>query len=509
MMDTHVVYEGLPRKAEVQDMAIEGKRPNILLICTDQLRADQLGINGHPICQTPQIDQIGLSGINFRSAFSSCPVCVPARRIMMSGRDCYGIEMFQNRDLQPFPQGPKLAELLSAAGYQTHGVGKMHTFPPRYRMGFDDIELNEEGRTAGFEYPDDYQQFLLDEGYAHISTSHGLGNNQYGMRLSPIPEYATGTGWAADRAMRFLRRRDPSSPFFLYLSFARPHPPATPPAEFYELYRDTRFPAPVIGDWVDAKPLAKRERLKYSANWEQYSGRADVTEQWLKGYAAMTTHIDTRIGQLIGTLRETGVLDNTWIIFTADHGDHCMDHRLLAKGDFFAGSCSIPLLISPAESAMGWVDRQAISSVNRSAVGLEDILPTILDIAGIESPEGIQGRSLLPCFTEQGHVPRETLCGSVAGIFAITDGRYKYIWFGEDGTEFLFDTHTDPKDEHDLCERTEYVSIRTSLREGLLQWMASNGDAHVTDGRLTPIAVEIKGARYGYRESHWNNRGWR
>ena len=509
-MKKQIVYEGLPLKAEVHDSAVSGERPNILLICTDQLRADQLGINGHPLCQTPHIDQIALSGINFRSAFSSCPVCVPARRIMMTGRDPYGVEMFQNRDLQPFPQGPKLAELMSAVGYQTHAVGKMHTFPPRYRMGFEDIELNEEGRTAGFSFPDDYQQFLLDEGHAHTANSHGLGNNQYGCRISPIPEYATGTGWVADQAMRFLRRRDPENPFFLYVSFARPHPPATPPAEFYDLYRDKDFPEPVKGDWVEKKTLAKRDRQNFSSNWDQWSGRPDVIQEWLKGYAAMTTHIDTRIGQLLGTLRETGVLDNTWIIFTSDHGDHCMDHGLLAKADFFAGACSIPFLVSPAETWMERTRKEVISMVDHThPIGLEDIMPTLLDLAGVEVPDGIQGRSLLPFFERENPEWRETLCGAVAGIYGITDGRFKYIWFGEDGTEFLFDTLEDPQDEHDLTDSPALSERKAQLRTELHAWMLANGDNHAEEQALTPIPLEVRGEKFGHRASHWNNRGWR
>ena len=213
------VFEGLPVRADVDDVAAAGDRPNILLICTDQLRADLLGINGHPIVQSPHIDQLALSGINFRHAFSECPVCCPARRIIMTGRDPFGINMFQNRDLQPFPEGPKLAELLTQAGYQTAGFGKFHTWPPRNHMGFEELEVNEEGRTAGHIYPDDYQQFLIDKGFGPIANAHGMGNNQYGYRQSPVPEYATSTGWTADRAMRFLKRRDPTRPFFLVRLF--------------------------------------------------------------------------------------------------------------------------------------------------------------------------------------------------------------------------------------------------------------------------------------------------
>ncbi len=508
-MAKQIILEGLPVTAQVDDVAMNGDRPNILLISVDQMRADILGINGHPFVQTPQIDQLALSGINFRSAMSECPVCCPARRIIMTGRDPFGVEMFYNRDLQPFPQEPKLAELLSGAGYQCHAVGKMHVWPPRLRMGFHDIELNEEGRTAGHTYPDDYTQFLLDNNLGAVANSHGLGNNQYGYRPSPVPEYATSTGWTADRAMRFLRRRDPERPFFLYASFDRPHPPATPPAEFYDLYRDTVFPDPVVGDWVDAKPLPRREAMHYSQNWAQWSGRPHVIQEWMRGYAAMCTHIDSRIGQLIGTLRETQVLANTWIIFVADHGDHCMDHQLLSKGDFFAGSCNVPYFLTPAETWMNRVRHEVISTVDRHPVGLQDVLPTLCELAGVTPPDDIPGRSLLPFFSETDPEWREVVCGVVGSAFGAQDGRYKYCWMGDTDDEFLFDQVEDPKDCHDLADDKSYAEVKGSLRKALYSWLQANGDEHAGVDDLVTVMLERRGDGVGHRANHWNNRGWR
>ena len=339
------MHAGLPVDAALDDVAITGDRPNIVMICTDQLRADFLGINGSQHVQTPHIDRMAHSGINFRQTMSECPVCCPARRILMTGRDSYGVNMYQNRDLQPFPEGPKLAEVLGASGYQTYGIGKMHTWPPRNRMGFDDIEINEEGRTAGFPYPDDYQQFLLDNGLAAQSNAHGMGNNQYGYRPSPVPEWATSTGWTADRAMRFFRRRDTNRPFFCYVSFDRPHPPLTPPAEFYDLYRDVHFDEPVRGAWADTKMQQRQRGVAKSHVFPSWCGRERVQQEALRAYAACITHIDTRIGQILGTLRETGVLNNTWLVFTADHGDMTFDHGLTAKGNFLAASSMVPLIV--------------------------------------------------------------------------------------------------------------------------------------------------------------------
>lgn len=508
--EKNVTRVGLPVFADVEDVARDGDRPNLLVISMDQLRGDFLGINGHPITRTPHLDQLALSGVNFRSAMSECPVCCPARRILMTGLDPYGIHMNYNRDLQPFPEGPKLAELLGSGGYQTHAVGKMHTWPPRDRMGFGDIEVNEEGRTAGHEYPDDYQLHVQEGGYGPLLNAHGMGNNQYGCRESPVPEPYTSTGWTADRAMRFLRRRDPSRPFFLYVSFDKPHPPLTPPREFLDLYRHTTFPEPVRGAWVDNKPMAKHRSVKQSQNWDQYTGRPEVIQESLRGYAACITHIDSRIGQLLGTLRETGVLANTWIMVVADHGDHCFDHDLVAKGDFFTGSANIPYLLVPASTALENLDPACISRRDQDhAVGLQDVMPTLLELAGVEIPDSVTGRSLLPLLREDSSEFRRHLCGNIGPLYGVSDGRYVFQWDSISNQRYLFDLWEDPKNERDLADREDHRGQVEALEETLVGWMEANGDERAKDGALKSMPRKTLGQEPGYRSSSWNNRGWR
>jgi arylsulfatase A-like enzyme len=505
----HIVHEGLPVSANVPDIAADGDRPNILMICTDQLRADWLGINGHPLCQTPHLDELALNGINFRSAMSECPVCCPARRILMTGLDPFGIHMFQNRDLQEFPEGPKLAELVSTAGYQTHAVGKMHTWPPRNRMGFDDIEVNEEGRTAGHTYPDDYVQFINEAGLGPQLNAHGIGNNQYGFRPSPVPEWATTTGWTADRAMRFLRRRDTTRPFMLYVSFDKPHPPLVPPQEFYDLYRDKHFDEPVIGDWAGIK-CGPGDRKRDAIDRTPH-----VIQESLRAYAACITHIDSRIGQLLGTLRETGVLRNTWIIFTADHGDMTFDHYRRAKGTFLNGSSQVPFIVVPAVSASDLLADDAIGRVDQDhPVGLADFLPTICELTGAATPASIPGRSLVPFFTSKSgeyHGWRDVHFGTVKGHYAAFDGHYRYMWETHHGDELLFDHQQDNKDTHDLSQDPAHAATKEKLRSALISWLQTNDDPHVQNGNLVAIPIETvgEGAKSGYTNGPWNNRGWR
>lgn len=491
--------------------------PNIVLICCDHLRRDWLGCGGHPIVMTPQIDKLAAQGLSFDRSFSECPVCVPARRILMTGRDTYGISMSKNADTQPFPEGPKLAEILTRAGYQSFASGKLHTWPQRNRIGFEDVQLNEEGRRQGDLVRDDYDAWLEEHGLAHRAYSHGLGNNQYGMRLSPLPEGATTTGWTRDRALEFIERRDPTRPFFLYVSFDKPHPPITPPAEYYELYREAEFAAPVMGPWTESKLPPRIQHLRDVNHWERLREHPLEVQQTLRGYAAMITHIDSSIGTILGELRESGELDDTWIVFTSDHGDQLFEHGNFAKGDFFPGSTNVPFIVVPPPA---WRSKHEAFQPGRKdtthAVGLSDILPTLLDAAGVPSslhpePDTQAGQSLLPLLTNPDAEFRPFTFGHCTTCYGVTDARYTYMWWGDTDQEFLFDRENDPLHEHDLLlsENGQGEQIAMAFRDALAARFGEKEDQHADAsapyGRKV-IAHDWQ-LELGESVNIWNNRG--
>jgi arylsulfatase len=480
--------------------------PNVLMICCDHLRADNLGCNGHPVIQTPQIDKLAAQGVNFQRALSECPVCVPARRILMTGRNPYHIHMDRNKDTQPFSEGPKLAELLTRSGYQTFASGKLHTHPQRNRIGFEDVQLNEEGRKQDGLVRDDYEAFLMEHNLQHLAYTHGLGNNQYGLRLSPLPEPFTTTHWTADQAMRFIERRDPTRPFFLYVSFDKPHPPVTPPREYYDLYANSEFPEPVTGDWVPAKLTDRIRQLRNVNDYERVRGNREWIQQNLRGFGAMTTHIDSMIGVILGTIREQADLWNTWVIFTSDHGDQLFDHGNFAKGDFFQGSTRVPLIISPPA---GWRKEHGFVTGRddtATPAGLADVMPTVLEACGIDIPDTVDGCSLLPRMAAPDGAFREFTFGMCNDSYAVSDGRYRYQWAGDHGFEYLFDQHGDPRDEHDLADDPGHAAVRDRLRAALTDWMARHDDPHTRGGALAPIAVD-RHLEQGRAANNWNNRG--
>lgn len=481
-------------------------RPNVLLICCDHLRADWLSCNGHPVTMTPQIDTLAGEGLNFQRAVSECPVCVPARRILMTGMGPYGVHMNTNRDTQPFSEGPKLAEVMTRAGYQSFASGKMHTHPQRNRIGFEDVQLNEEGRKQGGLLKDDYEAFLDDHGYGHRAYTHGLGNNQYGMRISPLPEPYTTTHWTAQKAMEFIGRRDPTRPFFLYVSFDKPHPPITPPLEYYELYRDAAMPEPVCGTWVQRKRPQSIDTGAMRHSLAYWRDNPLLLQQTLRGFAAMITHIDSMVGVLLGTLREHALLDNTLIILTSDHGDNLFDHGFFAKTNFMRGSANIPFIVRPPR-AWGQTHGARRDRVNTTApVGLMDIMPTILDICGIPIPDNVEGQSVAPFLLHDDAAFRHISYGNCGPHYSVNDGRLKYTWFADDGLEFVFDQEADPHDRHDLAEDPAYREQSVHMRQLMLQWMEEHDDARanaaVFGGQAKRRAFAPSTSRSG-----WNNRG--
>jgi len=465
--------------------------PNILAICLDQIRWDWFSLHGHPLVRTPHMDSIGGAGISFDRAFSQCPTCIPARQSLMTGLDPWNIGMTKNEPRQPFPEGrPTLAGLLSSNGYQTHAVGKMHCFPFRDRLGFHEIENDEEYRTGENGELSDYEQHLRDHGLAHRMTSHGVGPNQYGWRIDSVPEEHSPTHWVADRACRFLERRDRSRPFFLYASFRQPHPPFVVQPAYWEMYRDKEVPMPVYGDWCEAKQPIHWQTLHLKHRTHLWWDHPHEIPDNIRAYAAMLSHIDAMVGMILGQLKESGVLNKTWILLVGDHGEMLFDHKGFAKATPFRGSSGVPFMIRPPvktaiqnegmEKTLPLIDRT-------HAVSLTDFMPTVLDIAGVEIPDGLDGKSLLPCLEGSKEVLHPYLPNVFTDNYGITDGRYNYCWFGDNGLEMLFDHDTDPREAHDLVDDPAHRGTRDRLRAALRDHLASVGDRHVVDGELTVI----------------------
>jgi arylsulfatase len=469
-------------------------RPNLLLITADQHRGDCLGLEGHPALQTPNLDFIGASGAHFRRAYAEAPSCIPARRSLISGQApaAHGMVGFQGG--VPWDPVHTLPGELARAGYQCEMVGKLHLYPPRKRFGFHRLALADSTRGRD----NDYLDWLagaarFDAPLDRWAMAHGATPNGWIGRPSHLPETQTHAFWCVSQAIELLAKRDPTVPFFLYVSFIDPHPPLTPPQFYYDRYAGQPLPEPVVGDWVRppaGEGFAGEPVRGQNPEGPETRGFVALSEAEMRscraGYYGLINHVDTQVGRLLQYLRDARLLDETLVLYTADHGEMLGDHHLFAKANPFEGAARVPFLLRPP-AALGLPGRVG----PREPVGLQDVMPTLLDAAGIAVPEGVTGRSVLPLLRGDAADWREALHGEHAPTYSPDDGvhflvgdRTKYVWFSQTGREHLFDLEADPDERHDLLGATGGEALAAPWRRKLIDVLRRRPEGFTDGDRL-------------------------
>ncbi|MFW6292697.1 MAG: arylsulfatase [Spirochaetota bacterium] len=421
--------------------------PNILLIITDQHRGDALGVDGHPVLQTPYLDHIAGSGARFRHAYTACPVCIPARRTLLTGKTpaSHGVTMNYNT----WFDGPTLPGVLAEAGYQTHLCGKLHLWPHRAAYGFQSSDWADNPH-GHHENDDDYQRFLRQHAadMPMPGVAHSANFNGWVARPWHLEERLHFSNWVTDKAMEFLDRRDPTRPFFLNVSYHQPHEPCTPPQVYWDRYINEDLPEPPVGEW--ALVFDEPNLGQPVTSWRTKLTRAQQ-RQYQAGYYGCINHIDDQIGRLLMAIPK-----DTVICFVSDHGEMLGDHQWIRKRTAYEGSARIPFLFQFPEEMQ--VDG---GQVRDEPVELMDVMPTLLDAGGVEPPEGVDGRSLLPLLRGAPNTWRDHVHGECAivpsmnsGMHYLTDGKTKYVWYPGTGHEELFDLENDPQEMVNLAAGT-------------------------------------------------------
>ena len=473
-------------------------RPNVLVVCVDHWPGNLFGCAGHSHILTPTLDMLASNGVRFSRAYSEVPVCIPARRNLMTGCTArtHGDRKFTSvplpKDLCTMPQA------FRNHGYQACAVGKLHVHPQRNRIGFDEVILHEEGRHLDLSR-DDYEQFLADQGVAGQEFTHGMGSNLYTVRPWHLEERFHPTNWTAWQACRMIQRRDPTRPAFWYCSFTQPHPPIVPLGAYLDMYRDVGVDEPYEGEWardLSAMPLA----LQVHTNDRPRLNARDARLARM-GFYAQCTYIDHQLRLLVGTLREEGILDNTILLFTGDHGDMLGNHGLWAKSTMYEGSARIPMILVPA----GGDVRTGHHCVDNRLVELRDVMPTVLDLCGLPTPSSVEGISMV------GERRREHLYGecyeSERASRMVRTERHKLIWYPFGNRVQLFDLEKDPCEMNDLAGDPAHLAMRAELEKILVSQLYGNDLAWVKDGKL----AGAPGRAYSPQPVRGlaNQRGWR
>ena len=389
----------------------------------------------------------------------------------------------------------------ATAAIRPIAVGKLHVYPPRDRIGFDDVLLAEEGRPH-LGTVDDHDLYLADRGFPGKQFAHGMNNNNYMHRPWHLPEDCHVTNWTTEQICRVIKRRDPTRPAFWTLSYTAPHPPLVPLACYMDMYRQFTIEPALEADW--AKEVEKLPHaLKMIRNFYP-SFSPEAVQEIRRAFYALCTHIDHQLRVVIGTLREEGLLDDTIILVAADHGDMLGDFGLFAKRTYFQRSANVPMIL------MGTKDdaRVGVDRVDDRLVGLQDIMPTLLDLAGLNVPQSCDGRSMV---TDQIRTSLYGDCLENAGAARMLhDGRHKLIWYPAGNSFQLFDLEADPEERQDRADDPDCAATRERLAEDLASRLygADIDQGWIEDGRLqgfTPPPFEARPDRgfSGQRGLHY------
>lgn len=445
------------------------ERPNILLITTDQQRFDTIAALGNKEIYTPHLNWLVDEGISFTRCYSDCPICMPARATIMTGKPAYEHGLLDNLNNKlPMAENDTFPAILTRSGYQTRAEGKLHFHPMRTNYGIEHADL-----------PMDYFNEMRRRGRSS-TRSHGIGENEMEPVINTIEESDTLTHWIVDKSMDFIENRDPTRPFFLWTSFTKPHPPLDPNLSYWELYRDAPLSPPVTGDW--AKDAEKLPLGFYQPTYRLNNVNRMSEYQLLqikRAYYACITQIDYNLGLLFARMRELNLLENTWIIFTSDHGDMLGDHRMGAKSLFLEGSAHIPLLIKPPVQFGKSHAKYAGIQCNK-LVTLADLMPTILSICGIENNKELSGVDLLEHVENDESRPFYGNCAN--NYFAVIDKGWKYTWTVLGGSELMFCLDEDPYEQHNLADNPQYAGIKARLKDIMIREMAKTSPEMLKDG---------------------------
>ncbi|HEY3236813.1 MAG TPA: sulfatase-like hydrolase/transferase [Polyangiaceae bacterium] len=462
------------------------KRPNLLLITTDQQRWDTLGVNGNRVLKTTHLDALAARGVNFTRAYSTVPSCIAARRSILTGQHGATHGMVGYEDGTQYNPIFTLPSLLGDAGYQTQLIGKLHQFPQGKRFGFDHIVLSEQldYRPSSIYFGrNDYVDWLkVRAGSGAEPGGHGLGPNSRLARPFHLDEELHQTSFLVHAAIEFLtRRRDPACPWFLHLSFWAPHPPLVPPKAYWDRYCHRDDLKPVIGGWAP-KDRTPKPGLAPDAAVGPFD--AEEIRQTIAGYYASIHHIDNRINHLFERAFQRGSPtydEPLYVLFTTDHGEMLGDHHLFRKSLGYEGSAHIPFVLSGRNV-------EPTASTSDALVCLEDILPTLLDLAGVPVPEPIDGRSLAGFVLGDKPATRDVLFGEHSNPFRthyVVSGKHKYIWYAGTNEEQLFDLETDPRETTDLSGSSELLA---PMRRLLAERVSKRDDYRYHLEALKPLA---------------------
>jgi arylsulfatase A-like enzyme len=442
-------------------------RPNILWLMADEYRADGMRCAGNSVVSTPNLDRIAREGVRFSTTYTVSPVCSPSRASAFSGR--YATVHGVTTNQVPANNGEIfLPSILKHYGYHTAISGKLHFVPKRFDFGFDQFwSFTAEGPTPELGY-----QAFLQKKYGSPAKfpivpgtcpwpDDPLGHDVGVFRREP-QDFET--EWIADRALDYLRsRKGNPRPWFLYASFLRPHSPSVLPKKYFDMYDPDKVPIFKLPPNARQMRVAARELQKRHIVDDERMERVITAK-----YYGAITNVDDNIGRILLELERLGMLDNTIILFSSDHGNMLGEKARWFKGLQYDGSARIPLLWRGPKGASengGRVEDKIIENI--------DLMPTVLEAAGIPIPEGVQGRSFLKLARGQdGQWKNRCFSQLHAGMIRTPQWKLIDNSLNLSGELELYDMRNDPREERNVAGEARNRDLIADLRQQLTMYRA-------------------------------------
>jgi arylsulfatase A-like enzyme len=447
----------------IADATAEPRRPNILLLLTDDQRADTIAALGNSHIRTPHLDALVRRGTVFTRATCAHPLCYPSRAELLTG--CTGWRNGSYSGLKLSDGVPLLPQVLRAAGYRTGYVGKWHTAGRPSDVGYDETEglyagggrtdssyIDFRGRPAtgyrGSVFQTDDRKLFLEKGV--------------GLTPNISSEFA-------DAAIRLIQRQS-DKPFFVHVNFTAPHDPRIWPPGYEKKYDPAKLPLPA--NFRPEHPFDHGNARGRDEVLLPFPRTADDVRQELACYYAVISHLDEQIGRIFKALDETGERDRTLVVFAADHGLAIGSHGLVGKQNMYEHTINVPLIIAgPGVSGGERVPAPCY---------LRDLFPTICELCSIAAP-AMDGRSLGPALRDK----QAEIHPFIVGYFQdsqrmIREGEWKLVWYPKIDRWQLFDLRTDRDELRDLSSDAGQQERIAAMRGKLLAWLKEHGDPLAT-----------------------------
>ncbi|MFC7624679.1 sulfatase [Microlunatus sp. GCM10028923] len=469
-------------------------RPNVVFIITDQQRFDTINALGHDHVDTPNLDRLVREGTSFARTYVSAPSCAPSRSSLFTGLYPHTFGVLRNEEVWRHSWVERLAD----SGYRCVNVGKMHTHPWETSLGFHErtvVENKDRFHPNVPFYHDQWDKALWTHGLTKPTREVHRTKPDYAERLGAfewdLPDDLHSDNFVAAHARWWLETYPGTEPFFLQVGFPGPHPPYDPVDRHLDAYRDRDVPLPVRDDVdLEQQPEALQELRRHHQENDHDSvvhladPAAEQSLRQRRHYLANVTQIDEQLGLIMDALEARGVLDDTVIIFTSDHGDCLGDHGHSQKWTMYESSVRVPAIVwGPGVAAGQQID---------ALTAMMDLGPTVLELAGLEVPHWMEAQSLLPALRGDAWPGREHVFSEHARDMILTgtdlmtmvrDDRWKYVEFVDSDQGQLFDLDADPDELRTLWDApadSEAGRAKARLADVISRWRARSA-LHTVD----------------------------